>query len=45
LTARLVELGVDPITGERIRASRRTQNRYEHPTPGAMTTPISRLAA
>jgi transposase InsO family protein len=27
---------VDPITGERIRSSRRRENRYEHPTPGAM---------
>lgn len=27
---------LDPITGERIRSSRRSENRYEHPTPGAM---------
>ena len=27
---------IDPITGERVRASRRSQNRYEHPAPGAM---------
>ena len=27
---------IDPITGERIRSSRRSQNRYEHKTPGAM---------
>jgi transposase InsO family protein len=27
---------IDPITGERIRSSRRSGNRYEHPTPGAM---------
>jgi transposase InsO family protein len=27
---------IDPITGERIRSSRRSANRYEHPTPGAM---------
>jgi transposase InsO family protein len=27
---------IDPITGERIRSSRRSSNRYEHPTPGAM---------
>jgi len=27
---------IDPITGERIRSSRRSQNRYEHPIPGAM---------
>lgn len=27
---------IDPITGERVRASRRRENRYEHPTPGAM---------
>lgn len=27
---------IDPITGERLRASRRSENRYEHPTPGAM---------
>jgi transposase InsO family protein len=27
---------IDPITGERIRSSRRSENRYEHPTPGAM---------
>lgn len=27
---------IDPITGERIRSPRRSQNRYEHPTPGAM---------
>lgn len=27
---------IDPITGERIRSSRRSQNRYEHRTPGAM---------
>jgi hypothetical protein len=27
---------IDPITGERVRASRRSENRYEHPTPGAM---------
>jgi transposase InsO family protein len=27
---------IDPITGERIRSSRRSQNRYEHPSPGAM---------
>ncbi|WP_460605523.1 IS481 family transposase [Jatrophihabitans fulvus] len=28
---------IDPITGARVRASRRSENRYEHPTPGAMT--------
>jgi transposase InsO family protein len=27
---------IDPITGERVRSSRRSQNRYEHTTPGAM---------
>jgi transposase InsO family protein len=27
---------IDPITGERIRASRRSQNRYEHRQPGSM---------
>jgi transposase InsO family protein len=27
---------IDPITGERVRSSRRAHNRYEHPTPGAM---------
>jgi transposase InsO family protein len=27
---------IDPITGERIRSSRRSENRYEHSTPGAM---------
>lgn len=27
---------IDPITGERIRSSRRSQNRYEHRTPGSM---------
>ena len=27
---------VDPITGDPVRCSRRTANRYEHPTPGAM---------
>jgi transposase InsO family protein len=27
---------IDPITGERIRSSRRSANRYEHPTPGSM---------
>jgi transposase InsO family protein len=27
---------IDPITGGRIRASRRSDNRYEHSTPGAM---------
>jgi transposase len=27
---------IDPITGERVRSSRRSENRYEHPTPGAM---------
>lgn len=27
---------IDPITGERVRSSRRPSNRYEHPTPGAM---------
>jgi transposase InsO family protein len=27
---------IDPITGEPIRSSRRSENRYEHPTPGAM---------
>jgi transposase InsO family protein len=27
---------IDPITGERIRSSRRRENRYEYPTPGAM---------
>ena len=27
---------IDPITGERVRASRRSENRYEHPTPGAL---------
>ena len=27
---------IDPITGERIRASRRSDNRYEHDRPGAM---------
>jgi len=26
----------DPITGERVRNSRRSENRYEHRTPGAM---------
>ena len=27
---------IDPITGERIRSSRRCENRYEHQVPGAM---------
>jgi transposase InsO family protein len=27
---------IDPITGEPVRCSRRSPNRYEHPTPGAM---------
>ena len=27
---------IDPITGERVRSSWRSGNRYEHPTPGAM---------
>jgi len=27
---------IDPITGERVRSSRRSANRYEHATPGAM---------
>lgn len=27
---------IDPITGEELRSSRRSPNRYEHPTPGAM---------
>jgi transposase InsO family protein len=27
---------IDPITGERVRSSRRSASRYEHPTPGAM---------
>ena len=27
---------LDPITGEPVRSSRRSANRYEHPTPGAM---------
>ncbi|HEY6748872.1 MAG TPA: leucine zipper domain-containing protein, partial [Mycobacteriales bacterium] len=27
---------IDPITGERVRSSRRPAHRYEHPTPGAM---------
>jgi transposase InsO family protein len=27
---------IDPITGERVRSSRRSENRYEHPSPGAM---------
>ena len=27
---------IDPITGERVRSSRRSENRYEHTTPGAM---------
>jgi transposase InsO family protein len=27
---------IDPITGERIRSSRRSENRYEYRTPGAM---------
>mgnify|MGYP001048836934 CR=1 FL=1 len=27
---------IDPITGERVRSSRRSENRYEHKTPGAM---------
>jgi transposase InsO family protein len=27
---------IDPITGEPVRSSRRSDNRYEHPTPGAM---------
>ncbi len=27
---------IDPITGERLRSSRRSENRYEHSTPGAM---------
>lgn len=27
---------IDPITGQRVRSSRRSQNRYEHTTPGAM---------
>lgn len=29
---------VDPITGERSRSSRRSENRYEHPKPGAGST-------
>jgi transposase len=27
---------IDPITGEAVRSSRRSPNRYEHPAPGAM---------
>jgi transposase InsO family protein len=27
---------IDPVTGQALRASRRSPNRYEHPTPGAM---------
>jgi transposase InsO family protein len=27
---------IDPITGEPVRSSRRSANRYEHPTPGAL---------
>ena len=27
---------IDPITGEAVRSSRRSPNRYEHPVPGAM---------
>ena len=27
---------IDPITGERVRAPRRSENRYEHPYPGSM---------
>lgn len=27
---------IDPVTGGRIRSSRRSENRYEHPTPGSM---------
>jgi transposase InsO family protein len=27
---------IDPITGERVRSSRRSQNRYEHDRPGSM---------
>ena len=27
---------IDPITGERVRSSRRSENRYEHKQPGAM---------
>jgi transposase InsO family protein len=27
---------IDPITGKPVRESRRPENRYEHPTPGAM---------
>ena len=27
---------IDPINGERVRSSRRSENRYEHSTPGAM---------
>jgi hypothetical protein len=27
---------IDPITGERIRSSRRSENRYEHKRPGAL---------
>jgi transposase InsO family protein len=27
---------IDPITGERVRSSRRSRNRYEHPLPGTM---------
>jgi transposase InsO family protein len=27
---------IDPVTGEALRSSRRSPNRYEHPTPGAM---------
>jgi len=27
---------IDPITGERVRSSRRSENRYEHSRPGAM---------
>ena len=27
---------IDPITGEAVRSSRRSPNRYQHPTPGAM---------
>jgi transposase-like protein len=28
--------GIDPVTGAPVRSSRRSPNRYEHPTPGAM---------
>ena len=27
---------IDPVTGQRLRCSRRSDNRYEHPRPGAM---------